>query len=274
MKSCLDRPARTAFVVAVVAFMSGIVGAYAASRSGALPDRVTFTSADGATALVGYVFKPEGAHAARTPAVVMMHGRAGAYSSAAKDKYDASTLSRRHQAWGHIWAKQGYLAILVDGFSPRGYPHGFHVSVTIHGPIRSMKSPCARSMPMARWPICERGRMWSRTGLRFKAGSNGGSATLATMSRTAPGISAPTPATGFRAGLVFYPACGLKGLFNDGILPYAPVRVFQGSATKKSRRAVAPIWSRRAARLAATSSFACIRMRPTISTIRRHRTRT
>jgi dienelactone hydrolase len=63
--------------------------------------------------------------------------------------------------------------------------------------------------------------------------SNGGSATLAIMSRTAPGISAPTPATGFRGGLVFYPACGLKGQFNEGILPYAPVRVFQGSADEE-----------------------------------------
>ena len=63
--------------------------------------------------------------------------------------------------------------------------------------------------------------------------SNGGSATLATLSRTAPGINAPTPASGFRAGLVFYPACGLKGQFDDGLLPYAPVRVFQGSADEE-----------------------------------------
>jgi dipeptidyl aminopeptidase/acylaminoacyl peptidase len=49
-----------------------------------LPDRVTFASADGQTTLVGYVFKPEGPQSQRTPAVVMMHGRAGAYSSATK----------------------------------------------------------------------------------------------------------------------------------------------------------------------------------------------
>ena len=49
----------------------------------------------------------------------------------------------------------------------------------------------------------------------------------------APGINSPTPATGFRAGLVFYPACGLKGQFNDGVLPYAPLRVFQGSADEE-----------------------------------------
>jgi len=51
--------------------------------------------------------------------VVMMHGRAGAYSSLANGKYDATTLSQRHQKWGHLWAQQGYLAILVDGIRAR-----------------------------------------------------------------------------------------------------------------------------------------------------------
>src|ERR1700692_2173798 len=88
-----------------------------------LPDRATFQSADGTTMLVGYVFQPErGSH---TPAVVMMHGRAGAYSSAADGVYTTATLSKRHKEWGYLWASQGYLAILVDGFGPRGYPHGF-----------------------------------------------------------------------------------------------------------------------------------------------------
>jgi dienelactone hydrolase len=233
MESRLDRSARATFAVAIIAILSGVVGAHAAPPSGALPDRVTFASADGTTTLVGYVFKPEGTHAARTPAVVMMHGRAGAYSSAAKDKYDASTLSRRHQAWGRIWAKQGYLAILVDGFSPRGYPHGF--------PRFSYDSRPDTLNEITVRPLDAYGALaYLRTRedvvadrIAIHGWSNGGSATLATMSRTAPGISAPTPATGFRAGLVFYPACGLKGQFNDGILPYAPVRVFQGSADEE-----------------------------------------
>ena len=103
----------------MVAIMTGIADAQAASPSGAPPDRVTFASADGQTKLVGYVFRPEGPHPQRTPAAVMMHGSAGAYSSATNGKYDATTLSKRHQQWGHIWAQQGYLAVLVDGFGPR-----------------------------------------------------------------------------------------------------------------------------------------------------------
>ncbi len=63
--------------------------------------------------------------------------------------------------------------------------------------------------------------------------SNGGSAALATMSMNAPGIDRPTPATGFRAALVFYPACGLKGHFDKGYRPYAPVTVFHGTADEE-----------------------------------------
>ena len=90
-----------------------------------LAERVTFSSADNTTMLVAYLFRPQGPHPTRMPAVVMMHGRAGAYSEAADGEYDERTLSRRHQEWGHFWAEQGYLAVLVDGFGPRGYPHGF-----------------------------------------------------------------------------------------------------------------------------------------------------
>ena len=198
-----------------------------------LPERVTFASADGQTTLVGYVFLPEGPHPARMPAVVMMHGRAGAYSSLARGKYDASTLSKRHRQWGDIWALQGYVAILVDGFGPRGYPHGF--------PRFSYDSRPDELNEITVRPLDAYGALaYLRTRsdvvadrIALQGWSNGASATLATMSATAPGISAPTPSTGFRAGLAFYPACGLKGQFTDGLKPYAPVRVFHGSGDEE-----------------------------------------
>ncbi|HVU40615.1 MAG TPA: dienelactone hydrolase family protein, partial [Xanthobacteraceae bacterium] len=113
-----------------LATMFVIVWSQAALAQSALPDRVTFPSLDGHTALVGYVYTPSAGSGGSTatksaPAVVMMHGRAGAYSSLANGKYDATTISKRHQMWGELWAAQGYVAILVDGFGPRGYPHGF-----------------------------------------------------------------------------------------------------------------------------------------------------
>jgi dienelactone hydrolase len=233
MKSFHPRSLGAACLAAILAAITGIAGAYAAPPSGTTPDRVTFASADGHTTLVGYVFKPEAPHSPRTPAVVMMHGRAGAYSSSAKGRYDATTLSKRHQQWGHIWAQQGYLAILVDGFGPRGYPHGFPRFSYDTRPdelnevtVRPLDAYGALAYLRNRDDV-------AADRVALQGWSNGGSAALATLSRTAPGINSPTPASGFRAGLVFYPACGLKGQFDDGILPYAPVRVFQGSADEE-----------------------------------------
>src|SRR3954462_1853122 len=96
--------------------LAGVLSAGAAAAQQPSPERVTFPSGDGKTTLAGYVYAPARRTNARVPAVVMMHGRAGAYSSLANGVYDASTLSKRHQAWGELWAKEGYVAILVDGF--------------------------------------------------------------------------------------------------------------------------------------------------------------
>jgi dienelactone hydrolase len=200
---------------------------------GPLPDRVTFAGADGQTALVGYVFKPEGPHATRSPAVVMMHGRAGPYSSLANGRYDASTLSQRHQKWGHLWAQQGYLAILVDGFGPRGFPEGFTHQSYNQRP-ESVNEVTVR-------PFDAYGALaYLRTRndvvpdrIALQGWSNGASATLATMSSATPALKSPTPATGFRGAVAFYPGCGLKGRFKAGLLPYAPVRVFIGTADEE-----------------------------------------
>jgi dienelactone hydrolase len=223
-----SRALAAALLVTIVA-----AGTTAHAQVAALPDRVSFPSADGHTTLVGYVFKPSGPHAARTPAVVMMHGRAGAYSSLANGNYSAATLSKRHQEWGHLWAEQGYVAILVDGFGPRGYPQGFGRFSYDQRPeelnevtIRPLDAYGALSYLRSRHDVVP-----DRVGLQ--GWSNGGSASLATMSAAAPGIVSPTPSTGFRGGLVFYPACGLKGQFDNGLIPYAPVRVFQGSADEE-----------------------------------------
>ena len=73
---------------------------------------VHFQSEDHETKLVGYLFEPSGSgpHAA----VVMLHGRAGPYSSLAKGIYTAATLSKRHKEWGEFWAARNDVALLVD----------------------------------------------------------------------------------------------------------------------------------------------------------------
>ena len=111
--------------IALIGVIAAAASLAALAESVVTPDTVTFPSADQKTTLTGYVFRPPRAGTERFPAVVMMHGRAGVYSSRADGTYDATTLSKRHKFWGETLAREGYLAILVDGFGPRGYPHGF-----------------------------------------------------------------------------------------------------------------------------------------------------
>src|SRR6266852_1443037 len=186
----------TAFEIMLSAFCA---------RADAVPERVTFSSADGRTMLTGYLFVPAHRAAGRGPAVVMMHGRAGAYSTNAKGRYDASTLSQRHVAWGELWAAQGYIAVLVDGFGPRGYAQGF--------PRFSYETRPAELNEVTVRPLDAYGAL--------------------AYLRTRPDVAPGRPETGFRAALAFYPACGLKGQFDDQYLPYAPVRVFHGTADEE-----------------------------------------
>jgi dienelactone hydrolase len=160
----------------------------------------------------------------------MMHGRAGAYSESAGGVYDATTLSKRHKAWGRTWAEAGFVALLVDGFGPRGYAAGFPRFSYAHRPeelnevtVRPLDAYGAlaylRGLPTVRQ---------NRIGLQ--GWSNGASATLAAMSANAPGWGERTPVSGFRAALAFYPGCGLKGTFDaKPFHPYAPVLVLQGT---------------------------------------------
>jgi dienelactone hydrolase len=196
--------------------------------------RVEFASADGKTTLVGYLFKPAVQPAARVPAVVMMHGRAGAYSTRANGVYDATTLSQRHQFWGRWWAEQGYVALLVDGFGPRGYPQGFprfsydaRPSELNEVTVRPLDAYGALAYLRSRPDV-----LADRIGLQ--GWSNGGSATLATMAPDAPGIADHTPTAAFRAALAFYPACRLKDHFaKTDYSAYAPLRLFMGSADEE-----------------------------------------
>jgi len=115
-----------------------IVGLIAAlllsvQAAAAAPQTVYFRSADG-TALTGYLFQPS--TPGPWPAIVMLHGRGGPYSSNDNEECsfvgvgtaspcNASTLSKRHAMWGEYWSARGYLALLPDSFGPRGKAYGF-----------------------------------------------------------------------------------------------------------------------------------------------------
>jgi carboxymethylenebutenolidase len=225
---------------------AAIVGLSLACSAAQAQQRVTFPSQDGKTTLTGYLFLPQQrASAQRRPAIVMMHGRAGAYSSLANGKYDADTLSKRHKAWGELWAAQGYVALMVDGFGPRGYPAGFGRHSYDNRPpelnevtIRPLDAYGALAYLRARPDVDA-----ARVGLQ--GWSNGGSATLSAMAAGSGFV--PAAQQGFAAAVAFYPACGLKDAFTEtGYKPYAPLLVLMGAADEE----VSP---KRCARLVADS---------------------
>jgi carboxymethylenebutenolidase len=204
--------------IAYVLLAAGV--AAVSPRADADAETVHFPSEDGKTKLVGYLFRPSGG--GRHAAVVLLHGRAGPYSSLAKGKYNASTLSKRHKEWGAFWASRGYIALLVDSFGPRGYSGGF-------GRGSYSERPAEVSEQTVRPFDAYGGLRYLRSRpdvdparVGVQGWSNGGMTVLVTMSDRAPGISSPTPATGFCAGLALYPGCGMDAVKGE-YRPYAPL---------------------------------------------------
>jgi dienelactone hydrolase len=185
-----------------------------------LPETVHFPSADGKTTLTGYMFRPAGS--GPHPAVVMMHGRAGPYSTLRPGQYDNANLTARHRLWGQFWAERGYLALHVDSFGPRGYPAGFGKHSYGSRPpevseqsVRPYDAYGALAYLRSREDV-------DRQRIGLQGWSNGGMAVLATLAPRPPGPSDPTPESGFRAAIASYPSCRFQEKQED-YRPYAPL---------------------------------------------------
>ena len=209
----------------------------------AAPETVAFPSLDGHTQLRGFLYRPAGD--GPWPAVVMLHGRAGPYSSAARGRYDATTLSQRHRMWGEFWAAHGYAALLVDSFGPRGYAAGFAAGTYASRPaevneqrVRPLDAYAALAWLRSRADVIA-----DRIGLQ--GWSNGAMATLAIMAERplqfTPPFDKPSPATGFRAALAFYPGCSAQA--GTGWRSYAPMIMMVASRDEE----VSPVTCRRLA---------------------------
>ncbi|MDP1630610.1 MAG: dienelactone hydrolase family protein [Caulobacter sp.] len=216
--------------VCVLGAPAGRSGAVAAA-AGVTPEPVTFTSVDpGRTPLSGYLYRPA-SPAAKAPAVVLMHGRGGIFSSLAKGEYSGATISGRHKYWANYWAERGYYVLLVDSFSLRGFPAGFAAGTYKDRPA-SIDEVVNRPMDAygaLKYLRTVPGVDGDRIGLM--GWSNGASSVLATMADDKPGDMSRL---GFRAALAFYPGCGLKKRYDKaGYKPYAPVQVFMGTADEE-----------------------------------------
>ena len=80
----------------LIGFALTLTVALVAGAGAATPETVRFTSADGRTELVAYLFKP--AAEGPFPAIVMLHGRGGPYSSTTGRTIRTTIRERRNRA--------------------------------------------------------------------------------------------------------------------------------------------------------------------------------
>jgi dienelactone hydrolase len=222
----MHRLSTIAALAAVFAFTTPIVAADARA-----PDTtLSFKSADGKTTLTGYFWnaKRPGAR----PAVVLMHGCGGAYSSNAAT-YDATTVASQYREWGDRLSAAGYGVLLVDSFGPRG--HGGGVCDIPHAD-RPAKLNEVTIRPLdaigALRALRKRDRVRERQ-VALVGFSNGGSAVLSTVAKTGPSVwkkAAAKPSPWFAGAAAFYPGCGLQGAFNGTWEPTIPTHLFVGTA--------------------------------------------
>ncbi|HEY3742665.1 MAG TPA: dienelactone hydrolase family protein [Bryobacteraceae bacterium] len=200
---------------------------------------VHFQSEDHKTRLVAYLFEPSGP--APHPAIVLLHGRAGPYSAAAKGVYNATTLSKRHQEWGNFWAERGYYALLVDSFGPRNYPAGFPAGSYKDRPPE-LSEQTVRPLDAygaLRYLRAQKSVIGDRIGLQ--GWSNGAMTALATMSDQAPGRIEP----GFVAALAEYPGCGMDAIKGE-YHAYAPILMLLGGEDEEVNPRICEQFAQRA----------------------------
>ena len=208
----------------------------------AIPQKVTFLSDQGIT-LIGWSFKPAGTGPYR--AVVMLHGCAGAYSYSDPTK----GVANLYREWGDRLVAAGYVALLVDSFTPRGAAQNecglgtASVSVVNARPVDAY----AALQFLASKPFVSA----NRVGLL--GWSHGGSSGMATMD-----VTRATASYRFKAAVVFYPGCGLYNAFG-GISrstwkPYAPFVILHGSADTVVSPAICQTRVTRAQALGATAT--------------------
>jgi dienelactone hydrolase len=207
------------------------------------PQTVYFQGRDRKTELVGYVFLPS--NGGRHPAIVMLHGRTGPYSSrvskdctfvrrGTRSPCNASTLSKRHVEWGEFWAERGYVALHVDSFGPRGQAHGYDRGTHDDPERESVNERTVRPFDAYGALDYLRSRpdvTGDRVGVQ--GWSNGGSTVLNTIAVHNPVLEQPSTSSGFGAALALYPGCGRGSLFDAKFRAYGPLTVLLAGADEE-----------------------------------------
>jgi dienelactone hydrolase len=160
---------------------------------------------------VGFLFEPDapGIH----PAIVMLHGCAGAYSKSGE-------LNPRHEMWGEYLAQHGYLTLMLDSFSARGVAEVCtqrDAERRLNASDRVGDIEAALAFLRARPDVDPK-----RIGLL--GWSQGGSTVLLAVTK-ASGNDA-----GFSAAVALYPGCSARAKNSDEFHPRAPLLVLIGAS--------------------------------------------
>lgn len=187
----------------------------AAHANGAQPHTVTLPrtgAASGTLALPAFVFNPQGA--GPHPAVVMVHGCGGAYGKDGK-------LNARHQMWGEYLAAQGYVALMLDSFSARG----FRQICTTKFSERILKVADRVDDAYAALAYLRQLPQVDPARVALLGWSHGGGVTLDAITHAPIAGQA-----GFSAAVSFYPGCMSRNHKVDRFHPYAPLLLLIGEA--------------------------------------------
>ena len=164
--------------LAFLALPVGCAGLDAASAPAFLSEVPT-----GAVEIPAEIRKPDGP--GPFPAIVLMH--------------DCSGLGPRSSGapsrWARLLAAQGYVVMIPDSFTPRGFPEGVCTNrrAQAAGPAVRAWDALSAAVYLRSLPEVDGAR------IGLMGGSHGGSTTLATLVR---------PRAGFAAAVALYPGCG------------------------------------------------------------------
>jgi len=181
-----------------------------------IPNRIAIVSGDG-TRISGYLYRPVAA--GPRPAVVMLHGCSGMLSGSGR-------LKSREKAWRDLFLDQGYVVLLLDSFTERGYRTICKVSLAAR-PVEPDRDRPHDAYGALRWLQVQRFVLADRIAL---AGwSNGAMTTLWTVRTGAP-QRPDNLVHDFRAAVAFYPGCIKLGRANPPYVAAVPTLVQIGAA--------------------------------------------
>lgn len=145
------------------------------------------------------------------PALVLMHGCGGMFTN-------QGYVTASYRRWAELLALEGYVALLLDSFGPRGYRS---ICELQQRPIRESRERADDIYAARAWLAAQPYVAGERIGVI--GWSNGASGTLY-------GMRASGARRGIRAAVAFYPGCRTLARSKTPYRPYAPLLILAGEA--------------------------------------------